>query len=302
MDRLTEMEIFANVVEQGGFTDAGRKLGVSKSAISKHISALEARLGARLLNRTTRQVSPTEIGLAYYDRTNRILNEANAADDLVAEMHGTPTGTLAVSAAPDIAVHVIAPLLGGFMERYPGISVRVEMEHAPLDLISDGIDVAFRCGPQPDSTFLSRKVFVYRERLVASPTYLARNGYPRHLDDLAKHRILARTHRPGEPWRMLCPDGNLRLVPVDPVMTVNDGQVLLDAAVAGLGIAQLPDFLCADAIEPGLLVDALPTLPVMSTDVRVLYAAGKFPHPKVRAFVDYTASALLSKQQMSNRL
>ncbi|WP_146345829.1 LysR family transcriptional regulator [Phaeobacter marinintestinus] len=296
MDRLTEMEVFATVVEQGGFTDAARELGMSKSAVSKHITALEGRLGARLLNRTTRKVNPTEIGLVYYDRTNRVRTEADAADALVAELHGVPTGVLTVAAPPDLAVHVIAPQLGGFLELYPGISVRIELEHGKLDMIGEGIDVAIRCGHQPDSTLLARKLFTYGARLVASPAYIARHGEPRLLDDLKDHRLLTRSSRPGKTWRLVSCDGDMRVIPVDPVLTVNDGQALLDAAISGLGIARLPGFLCDDAIEMGLLVDAMPALPVMSTDVTALHASGKFTQPKVRAFVDYIAGALAPRR------
>lgn len=298
MDRLTEMEVFANVVEQGGFTDAARKLGMSKSAVSKHITALEARLGARLLNRTTRKVNPTDIGLVYYDRTHRVLNEADAADAAVAELHTTPAGNLTIACSPDLAVHVIAPQIGGFLEEYPDISVKLELEHGPLNMIAEGIDVAIRTGSQPDSTLLARKLFSYDTRLVASPGYIARNGTPETLDKLKEHRLLSRSNRTGgEVWRMISPDGDQRLIPVDPILTVNDGQALLDAAIAGLGIARLPCFLCADAIEMGLLNEAMPSMPATATDVTALHASGKFTQPKVRAFVDYIAGALAPRRR-----
>jgi DNA-binding transcriptional LysR family regulator len=129
MDRLTEMEAFATVVDQGGFTDAAKKMGISKSAVSKHVSALEARLGARLLNRTTRRVSPTEIGLAYYDRARRVLNDAGEADALVTSMQSAPSGLLRVSVATDFGVNLLSPILGDFLLEYPDITVNMVLNN-----------------------------------------------------------------------------------------------------------------------------------------------------------------------------
>ena len=158
MDRLTEMEAFATVVDQGGFTDAAKKMGISKSAVSKHVSALEARLGARLLNRTTRRVSPTEIGLAYYDRARRVLNDAGEADALVTSMQSAPSGLLRVSVATDFGVNLLSPILGEFLLEYPDITVNMVLNNRYVELISEGFDMAIRVGelelPRPARTRL----------------------------------------------------------------------------------------------------------------------------------------------------
>jgi len=146
MDRLTEMEAFATVVDQGGFTDAAKKMGISRSAVSKHVSALEARLGARLLNRTTRRVNPTEIGLAYYDRARRVLNNAGEADALVASMQSEPSGLLRVSVETDFGVNLLSPILGDFLLEYPEVTVNMVLNNRYVELISEGFDMAIRVG------------------------------------------------------------------------------------------------------------------------------------------------------------
>ncbi|MEC8292443.1 MAG: LysR family transcriptional regulator, partial [Pseudomonadota bacterium] len=158
MDRLTEMEAFATVVDQGGFTDAARKMGISKSAVSKHVSSLEHRLGARLLNRTTRRVSPTEIGLAYYDRARRVLNDAGEADALVTSMQSAPSGLLRISVATDFGVNHLSPILGEFLSDFPEINVNMVLNNRYVELISEGFDMAIRIGELEDSTLRARKL------------------------------------------------------------------------------------------------------------------------------------------------
>jgi len=157
MDRLTEMEAFATVVDQGGFTDAAKKMGISKSAVSKHVSSLEARLGARLLNRTTRRVSPTEIGLAYYDRARRVLNDAGEADALVTSMQSAPSGLLRISVATDFGVNHLSPVLGEFLQEFPEITVNMVLNNRYVELISEGFDLAVRIGELEDSTLRARQ-------------------------------------------------------------------------------------------------------------------------------------------------
>ncbi|HHX88840.1 MAG TPA: LysR family transcriptional regulator, partial [Paracoccus sp.] len=169
MDRLTEMEAFATVVDQGGFTDAARKMGISKSAVSKHVSSLEARLGARLLNRTTRRVSPTEIGLVYYDRARRVLNDAGEADSIVTAMQSAPSGVLRMSVATDFGVSLLSPVLDEFLNEFPDISVNMVLKNRYVELISEGFDMAIRLGEMEDSSLRARKVSETTQRLVAAP-------------------------------------------------------------------------------------------------------------------------------------
>lgn len=295
MSRLTEMEAFATVVEEGGFSDAARKMGVAKSTVSKHISNLEARLGTRLLSRTTRRVSPTEIGLAYYDRTTRILNDAGDADALVASLHSSPSGTLRVSVDNDFGIHKLSPLLGAFMNEFPDIKVNVVLDNKPVDLIDEGFDLAIRVGALKDSTMRARKLTQTCHRLIASPDYLAAHGHPENINDLPDHMLLRHSNSTGaNVWTLPDTNGALRQIRAEGGLSVNDGQSLLNAAVSGLGIAYLPSFLFSRAMKRGEVVDVMPDLPLVQQNVNAIYPPGQFTQPKVRAFIDFLVRNLSS--------
>lgn len=296
MDRLSEMEAFATVVDQGGFTDAAKKLGISKSAVSKHVSSLEARLGARLLNRTTRRVSPTEIGLAYYDRARRVLNDAGEADALVTAMQSAPSGTLRVSIATDFGVNHISPILGKFLHAYPDITVNMVLNNRYVELISEGFDMAIRVGELEDSSLRARKICETRRRMIAAPSYFERYGRPQKIDDLNDHKLLHYSNSSSNNvWKLSAPSGEKRQVRTEGWLTVNDGQSLLNAAVGGLGIAYLPSFLYAESLRSGLLVDVIPDLPVETQGIYAVYLPGRYIQPKVRAFIDFLVERFKDK-------
>ena len=290
MDRLSEMEAFATVVDQGGFTDAARKLGISKSAVSKHVSALESRLGARLLNRTTRRVSPTEIGLAYYDRARRVLSDAGEADALVSAMQTAPVGVLRVAVARDFGVRLVAPALGAYLGAHPRVTVEMTLDGPEAPALAEGLDMAIRIGPLEDSTLRARKIGQTRLRMVASPGYFQSHGRPLRIDDLTEHLLLHRSSlASGNVWRLTAPSGERRQIRGTGRVTVDDGQALLNAAVAGLGIARLPSFMCLDALRKGQVEEALPDLPPEMLAIHAVHPPGRFPQPKVRAFIDFLA-------------
>ena len=288
MDRLTEMEAFATVVDQGGFTDAAKKMGISKSAVSKHVSSLEARLGARLLNRTTRRVSPTEIGLAYYDRARRVLNDAGEADALVSSMQSEPSGLLRISVATDFGVGHLSPILADFLHAYPEIQINMVLNNRYVELISEGFDMAIRIGELEDSTLRARRLTETVKRMIASPAYIDKYGTPGKIDDLSDHKLLHYSNQAaGNVWKVTAPSGEKRQVRTAGWLTVNDGQSLLNAAVSGLGIAYLPSFLYEDALKAGEVVEVMPDLPGETLGVYAVYPPGRFTQPKVRAFIDY---------------
>ncbi|MGR3484876.1 MAG: LysR family transcriptional regulator [Paracoccaceae bacterium] len=296
MDRLTEMEAFATVVDQGGFTDAARKLGISKSAVSKHVSSLEARLGARLLTRTTRRVSPTEIGLAYYDRARRVLNDAGEADALVSAMQSDPSGLLRVSVATDFGVNHLSPILGAFLSKYPEIQVNMVMGNRYVELISEGFDMAVRIGELEDSSLRARKLMETTTRMIASPGYLTTHGRPARIDDLNEHKLLHYSGQSGGAvWKLTAPSGERRQVRTAGWLTVNDGQSLLNACISGLGIAYLPGYLYADALEAGLVEHVIPDLPGETQGIYAVYPPGRFTQPKVRAFIDFLVASFGSR-------
>ncbi len=291
MDRLTEMEAFAMVVDQGGFTDAAKKMGISKSAVSKHISSLEARLGARLLNRTTRRVSPTEIGIAYYQRARRVINDAGEADALVTAMQSAPSGLLRLCVATDFGANVLSPILGDFLLEYPDITVNMALNNRHVDLIAEGFDLAIRIGEMEDSSLRARKLAQSSNRIIASPSYFQKYGRPLRIEDLHDHRLLHYAHQDtnGASWKITAPSGERCVIRAAGWLTVNDGQSLMNAALSGLGIAYLPYFLCAQALKDGLVQEAMPDLPIEAMGVYAVYPPGRFTQPKVRAFIDFLA-------------
>ena len=271
-------------------------MGISKSAVSKHVSSLEARLGARLLNRTTRRVSPTEIGLAYYDRALRVLNDAGEADALVSSMQSDPSGLLRISVATDFGVNHLSPVLGEFLDEFHDITVNMVLNNRYVELISEGFDMAIRIGELEDSSLRARKLTETTKRMIASPNYLQKYGRPMKIDDLNDHKLLHYSSQAnGSVWKLTAPSGEKRQVRTAGGLSVNDGQSLLNAAISGLGIAYLPCFLFADAMNKGQIEDVIPDLPMETQGIYAVYPPGRFTQPKVRAFIDFLVRAFADK-------
>lgn len=296
MDRLTEMEAFVRVVELGGFTDAARKLNLSKSAISKHVAALETRLGARLLNRTTRRVNPTEIGLLYYDRAQGVLNAAAEADAAATAMQGAPTGELKISAPLSFGLRHVAPALASFLAEYPDVAARLSFEDRKVELLAEGFDVAIRIGDLPDSTLKARKLAETEMNLVAAPQYLKRRGAPQTIEDLAEHELLHYSNTSnGNFWRLRGPSGQERSVRIGGRLSINNGDALVRAAVDGAGIALSPNFICAEELRSGVLKEVMPNAAPPPIGIYAVYPSGRFPQPKLRVFIDHLTVALKGK-------
>lgn len=290
MDRLTEMEAFLRVVEQGGFTEAAKKLGLSKSAVSKHVSALEARLGARLLNRTTRRVSPTEIGLAFFDRVSRLLAEAGEAESMVTAMQAAPRGELRVSAPVSFGIRHLGPPVADFLGMWPDVSVHLVLDDRYVELVAEGFDLAIRIGRLPDSSLVARKLAEADLVLLAAPAYLARAGIPQDLDDLGAHALLHYSNNAtGNLWRLRSASGEERDIRVGGRFSANNGDVLLAAARRGIGIAMVPTFFLDTPASLAGLVRVLPDLPPQRVGIYAVYPPGRFTQPKLRAFIDFLA-------------
>jgi DNA-binding transcriptional LysR family regulator len=290
MDRLSEMEAFVRVVELGGFTDAARKMNVSKSAVSKHVAALEARLGARLLNRTTRRVSPTEIGLAYFDRASRVLADAMEADAMASAMQATPQGELRVSGPLSFGLRHLAPAVAAFLHEFPEVSARVTLDDRFVELVSEGYDMAVRVGTLPDSSLMAKKLTESAMMLVAAPSYLEARGAPRSVEALAEHDLLHYSNlSSGNVWKLTGPGGAERQVRATGRLTFNNGDALLCAAEHGLGIALSPAFICAEAVRAGRVVEVLPEARAAPVGVWAVHPSGRFLQPKLRVFIDFLA-------------
>ena len=289
LDTLAGMAVFAHVVDDGGFSAAARRLGLSKSAVSKQVAALEDRLGARLLNRTTRRMSLTEAGAALIDRCRRVLAEVEAAATAVGQLQAAPAGVLRVNAPVTFGSMHLAPAIPEFLARHPGVSVDLTLNDRMVDLVEEGFDVAIRIARLADSSLVARKLAPMRAVMVASPAYLARYGTPVRLADLAGHECMNYAYAAaGDEWRAAGPEGE-DAMRVTGRLRANNGEVLLAAALAGGGIAMLPTFIAGAALASGRLVQVLPAWDNRTAAIHAVWPSGRHPSPKLRAFVDFLA-------------
>jgi DNA-binding transcriptional LysR family regulator len=285
MSELDDLRGFVEVVDSGGFGRAARRLGVSKSIVSRRIARLEADLGTRLLSRTTRGISPTEAGLEFKARSERILAELEEAREAVARQAGDVVGRLRLSAPLSFGVRHVAPVLAELAHRYPRLEMDVSYSDRLVDLIGERFDVAIRIGALQDSSLVARRLAAVRAVVVASPAYLARRGRPHTPADLARHECLIYSGRTFADWRFRSGKRSLAIRPEGRLRT-DSGEAILQWAVAGLGIAKAPSFLVSDVIESGVLEPLLSDYPTPGYGIYVVRPPGSFVSGKVRVLID----------------
>ena len=290
MDRLAGMAVFAKVSETKSFSEAARRLGLSKSAVSKHITRLERDLKARLINRTTRRLSLTEVGFAFYEHCARMVAEAEAADLVVSRLHATPSGVLKLTVPSAFGHLQIAPGISALLMRYPEMAVQMAMNDRPVDLAEEGFDVAIRVTQEPPQNVVARKLTTIRWVACAAPEYLGRHGTPHTPQDLEAHNCLFYSFLESSiEWRFRSPGRDAR-VRAAGNFTANNSEALREAAVRGLGIALLPTFTAAADLREGRLAPVLEQYEVegaVANDVYALYLPTRYISPKVRAFIDF---------------
>lgn len=291
-DRLAPIIAFVRVVERGSFTAAARDLGRSTSQVSRQVSALEERLGARLLHRSTRAVSPTEAGEAFYGRCARLLADLDEAEEAVAHLQAAPRGTLRVSVPMSFGVRYLSPLIAEFLTRYPEVRVEASFSDRRVDLVDEGFDLAVRIGALDDSCLYARRRAPYGRLVGASPALVAQLGAPDHPSRLSTlPGLLFSYQHTGASWVFEGPGGEV-MVRMSGRLVANSGEALLDAARAGLGVALLPDFLVADDVASGRLVRLLDGWQEQGHAIWAIYPHNRHLAPKVRLFVDHLAASL----------
>lgn len=288
MEQLTAMLAFARVVETGSFSKAARDLGISKSAVSKQISRLEDRLGVRLLNRTTRRHSLTEAGTSFFEGCQRMLAEADSAEAAVSHLAAAPRGTLKVNAPMSFGIQHLGPALSDFLGAYPELSVDMVLNDRQVDLVEEGFDIGLRIGKLADSSLIARRLAPCRHVLCAAPSYLSGVPAPLLPEDLKALNCLHYSYlSDGEVWRFAGPEG-IRKVSVTGRLHINNGDLLKDAAVAGLGVVLLPSFIIGEDLRAGRLVQILRDWrPAAEIAVHAVYPASRNLSPKVRVFIDF---------------
>jgi DNA-binding transcriptional LysR family regulator len=261
MDKLEAMNAFAKVVAAGSYAEAARRLGLTRSAVSKAVMELEQILGARLLDRTTRRVTPTEAGLAYYERVASILADVEETELQISRLHEEPRGVLKVNAPMSFGILYLGDAIAEFMARYPELRLELVLNDRFIDPLEEGVDVTIRIGSLSDSSLIARRLAPARRALVAAPAYLAHHGTPETPADLVNHRCLAYGHMAAVHRWQLLQEGQVVNVQISAALCSNNGEVLRAAALAGNGIANLPTFLVGPGIAAGQLVPVLTATP-----------------------------------------
>ena len=292
MSIFDDMTVFVRAVEAGSFSGAAQQLGIAKSIVSRRIVSLESRLGTSMFHRSTRRLSLTETGLAYYERARRILADVAEAENVASQLQGELKGRLRVAVPMSFGCRHLSRVVMDFLGAHPQVDIELDLNDRRVDLISEGFDIAVRIGSLPNSSIISRTLAPCRHVVCASPAYLANHGEPQTPAELASegHVCLAYTNRPrAEQWRFLI-DGAWTEVPVKARhIHSNNGDILCEAAIAGLGIIVLPTFIVSDAIATGALDVILAGYEVASPSILAVWPPSRHLSGKVRAFVDLLA-------------
>lgn len=289
---LNELAVFVAVVEAGSLSAAARRLGLSKAAVSDQLRRLEAGFGASLLNRTTRRLSLTEAGGACYRHAVRMVTEAEAAARSAALFHETPRGVLRISAPPTFAPMHIVPLLPALRARYPELAIELSLSAEVVDIIRERFDLAIRIGELADSRLVGRRLAVSRLIVCAAPDYLARRPAPATPEELAAHDCLEFSPLGWRgAWRLIGPGGASRTIAIRPVFVSDSGDAILAAALNGLGLTVLPNWMASAALNSGELVAVLPGWGGRPVPIHAVYAPGGQTMAKIRLFVDALAAA-----------
>ena len=297
MDRLTSLVVFGRVVETGGFSAAARRLNMSVTMVSNHVQALEDRLGARLLHRTTRKISLTEIGRSYYERSTQILADLEEADRIAGALHATPRGTLKLHATMNL-VRFLAPVMEEYLTANPAVSVDLTVGDRNADLIEDGYDLAIRATPPPDSGLIVRRLTPWRHILCCAPAYLDARPTPEDLPDLAHHNCLRYGLYPfGDEWRFEGEGGRPVSVRVRGTLVTNSAETLRLMTLAGQGIMLAPTFLAAEDLTAGRLVRLLPQHRAVEFAINAIYPSRHHLSTKVRSFIELLAERFSAHRQ-----
>ena len=297
MDQLTAMRTFVRLVEAGSFTRAAETLQLPKATVSRLINNLEAHLRMRLLNRTTRRVSVTPDGAAYYERIARLLNELDEIESTMLQAHASPRGTIRVDTLTVIATQIIIPALPDFFARYPEIQVDIGVSDRPIDLIAENVDCVVRIGSLTDQSLIARRIGEMRLMASAAPSYLERHGHPAHPSALEDGHMIVNYFAAMLPrQRVWTFKRGEETVEVNPrgVLAVNEALAYITAGLTGIGIIQVPEIMIREHLASGALVRLLPDWQTETLPIHVVYPPNRHLSNKVRVFIDWVAGVVSS--------
>nr|WP_243748679.1 LysR family transcriptional regulator [Pseudomaricurvus alcaniphilus] len=290
---MSDIVVFAKVVESGSFTAAAEHLSLSKSVVSKYVTRLEERLGARLLNRTTRRISLTEIGATFYRQSQQGLQVLEDAAAEVSRLQGEPRGTLRINAPMSFGVLHLAPAIPDFLSRYPELAVDVQFDDRKVDVIEGAFDVSIRIADIADSSLVARRIAPCRHVLVAAPDYLQRRGIPATPLDLQEHSIVSYQYQESaRQWEFVDPRGKSIMVPVQATVQMNNSLGMREAVLNGAGIMRTPTFVVGSDIRQGRLQPLLTSYKTLQRSIYIVFPQRRHLSPKIRAFIDFMAERI----------
>jgi DNA-binding transcriptional LysR family regulator len=298
LDRLTGMAVFAKVVDAGSFAAAARHFGMSPAMATTHVQTLEERLGVRLLNRTTRRVSATEVGQNFYERCLRILSDLEEAEGAAGELQSAPRGLLRVTAPVSFGTRKLVPAIADYLVSYPDVSIDLSLDDPYLDLLEKRFDLAIRLGHLADSSLIARKLCTLATILCASPGYLEKNSAPRTPRDLIGHNCLVYTYAtPQSVWNFVDQNGKEDVVRISGRFLADSGDALLALVLRDGGVVLGPDYLVDDDLRAGRLIRLLPEYATPETAVHAVYPHSRHLSAKTRTFIDFLASRFLRSHE-----
>lgn len=287
MDKVMSMRVFSAVAKNNSFSDAAKKLSISKAMASKHVQYLENSLGVRLLNRTTRKLNLTDVGSAYYDKVDAILADIDETELAISQLNSEPKGKLRIMAQPSFGAFHLSRALSVYLRKYPDVTTEIELSNRMPDLVEDEIDLAFHVGELDDSTFVARKIASARRVICASPYYLKQNGTPQTPDDLSKHNCMIYAPRTAlKEWDFINNKEKIK-TKISGDIQCNDGDALRIAAIQGCGIAQLPTYMVGLDIQSGRLKALLEDYEPEKLPVYAIYNHRKYLSAKIQTLIDY---------------
>jgi len=292
VDLFYSMSVFKRVAEAKSFTQVANELGTSQPTISKHVAFLEKRLQIKLLNRSTRQLSLTEVGQSYYEHCSRIVDDLVETEASVSQIKSAPSGSLRITATVLTGQHLIAPILWKFMQKYPEIKIDFILEDKFTDLVKDGVDIAIRAGELSESNYIAKKLASCPQILVASPDYINQHGEPKTLNDLAQHNCLYHSVQPASNlWHFNSVKGK-ESVRVNGYFISNNRETLDAAALSGVGIAFTSLWSNRKYLQNGELVQILPEYKLNNLDLYAVYQQRKYTPSKVRGLIEFLSDGL----------
>lgn len=301
MDRFLGLSVFVAAIEGGSIAAAGRRCGISAVMAGRYLSALEADVGARLVERSTRRLSLTDAGQAYFARGKRILDELQEADDEAADLQATPRGALRIAAPITFGAMYLGPLTAAYMQEFPQVDVILHLQDRFVDLVEEGMDLAIRIGRLPDSDLVARTLGECQLMACAAPAYLARSGAPRRPEDLCSQTLIGYLGAvTTTPWTFVDAKGRSTVLDVHCRFSANNAQVMLEVARAGFGIAYGPDFVFSEALSRGELVQVLPRYKSPSLPVHAVTPTARHVNAKTRLYIERLRTAFAAPAPWSH--